>query len=345
VTTQRALASLSAAVFAAVLAPAASAATQVGSGTTAWGEPFTLNVTEQKTPSGTLRCLEFEGPTGGGSGCPLAKPRADEIDVGSSTDCVHKQVALYGALNPAVARVQVRLVGGRIVNATRFDPNPQVDPDIAYWIATYKGLTDARSITAIAADGTVLARDRDAAQGLCEEDHPFRGRRWTVGRAVGVDHAALRLDAYRSSVQRNGRRIPGLCLGLARRLPGDAHSEATSSACGVRFERGTKALELFGAGDGCASGRMLYAYGLARRKVARIVIRSSAGETVAVPRRPPRWLHAAGRIWFATLRWPASGAVFDAQDANGKTIAKDRVKPLSPRIVGECSGDSLSGSI
>jgi hypothetical protein len=45
------------------------------------------------------------------------------------------------------------------------------------------------------------------------------------------------------------------------------------------------------------------------------------------------------------VRWPASGVVVDAQDRLGRTIAKDRLKPL--RIPGgpACPGGSLIGTI
>jgi hypothetical protein len=332
--------------FFALAASAWAADTTVGSGTTAWGDVFTLRVTtEKKTPGGPVRCLAYEDASGGGAGCPLERPPADTIDTQTDVSCGSKRVAIYGALDARVARVVVRLVGGRTITGTRFDPVAAIDPQMAYWIVTFKGLTPVRSITAIAADGSVLARDRDTPR-PCEDEHEFHGRRYEVARFTDPDGTAWRLEGYRGLIRDDGRLQRTLCFDLRQALTGDPfYVGGVSGACGVTIEPGAKALAVVGDGNGCGAGSNLILYGLARAKVARIVVRSKAGWKVAVPRSAPRGLRTVARVWAVAVRWPASGVVVDAQDRLGRTIAKDRLKPL--RIPGgpACPGGSLIGTI
>src|SRR3954462_8469240 len=65
-----------------------------GSGTTEWGEAFTLTVRTQTAAGRTLRCLGYEGAQGGGSGCPLMRPALNAVDSQASLDCGHKRLRL-----------------------------------------------------------------------------------------------------------------------------------------------------------------------------------------------------------------------------------------------------------
>ncbi len=249
------------AVAALVFAAPAHAATVVGSGETAWGEHFTMSVSERKFPDEhgrlrTLDCLDLRDDSGGGSGCPLTAPKEHFFDVQSDYSCGRRgTTAIYGALDPRVAAVQVRLGGGRILHAQRFDPDPAVDPDIAYWIATTRGLPIIRSITAVGADGAVLRRDRDVQGGraACEPDHPFRGRRLLLGSGTLPNGHDWQMNAYRRTVTEDQKRQKRLCIGLeiensviSRFRPFDP----TSESCGFRLDKRVRAMALGGSTDG-----------------------------------------------------------------------------------------------
>jgi hypothetical protein len=325
-----------------VLAGPASAAEPivVGTGTTAWGRPFTLSVSTQKPAGRTMRCLDFaEGPSGGG-GCPLTRPALDTVDTQASVDCRHKRVSLYGALDARVARVVVRLVGGRVLEATRFDPVAAVDPRMAFWAATFTGATAVRSVTTVAADGSVLARDRHALLSSCAEEREFSGRRYPVG-FVNTDGQTWRLDAFRGLIHDAGEGlVRTLCFSLERVPSGGGLNIGGSATCGVTLTPEAKALAINADDVGCEADVNLILYGVARARVARIVFRSRSGWTAAIPKAAPRRLHAGGKLWLAAIHMPASGVVIDAQDARGRTIAKERLKP--DRIPG-VTGCAVSG--
>src|SRR4051794_1743302 len=330
-----------------VLAGAASAAdsTTVGSGTTEWGEAFTLTVSTQKAAGRTLRCLGFEGAQGGGSGCPLTRPALNEVESQASLDCEHKRLVLYGALDARVARVLVRAIGGQTIEATRFDPVPAVDPQMAYWAASVKDATGVRSVTTVGADGSVLARDRDAVSSSCAEEREFTGRRYRVGLVTDGDGAAWRLDAYRGLIRDDGRLVRTLCFDLTQAPADHSLNGASSGTCGTSLTSEAKALAINAEDVGCGTGVNEILYGIARPKVARIVFRGRSGTTIALPQSSPPRLHAGGRLWLVGIHMPRTGFVIDAQDRYGHTIAKERIKPYKIPGVPGCPTSGGFGTL
>jgi uncharacterized glyoxalase superfamily protein PhnB len=324
----------------ALAAPAAGADTIIGTGTSAWGEPFSLSVSTERAAGKTMRCLAYRGSDSEGSNCPLTRPTPDAVETEGSVNCQRKRGTLYGAIDARVARVVVRLVGGRVIEATRFEPVPAVDPQMAYWIASFKGTTAVRSVTTVAADGSVLARNRDPGTSSCAEERQFNGRRYPVGMVTDAAGHSWRLEAYRG-LERDDEEglVRTLCFSLTPAAPGRGLG-GDSIICGLELTPDAKALAINADDLGCEANVNLILYGVARPKVARIVFRSRAGVTVAVPKRMPRALHAGGRLWMAAIHVPASGFVIDAQDRRGRTIAKERLKPHKIPGVTDCA---LSG--
>ncbi|HEX6713330.1 MAG TPA: hypothetical protein VF066_08090 [Thermoleophilaceae bacterium] len=333
-------------VFFAFVAPASAADTIVGSGKTAWGAEFVLSVSEEKGPTGPEHCLNYADADGADGGCPLERPPADQIDAETSISCERRHVTVYGALDARVARVIVRLVGGRAIEARIFEPQPAIDPQMAYWVASFKGLRPVRSITTVATDGSVLARDRNPTERPCEEDRNAHARRYPIAALAEPGGQAWQLSAYRGLIddeEADGHHlVRTLCFEVTQ-LPRDPINGASSSSCGVGISRKTRALSVEGDGVGCNPGRLIL-YGLARSTVGRIVIRSRAGWAVAVPKAGPPRLHAPARLWSALVAWPPSGIVIDAQDRRGRTIAKQRIKPAVAPGVSACAG-SFFGSM
>jgi hypothetical protein len=324
----------------ALAVPAAGADTIIGTGTSAWGEPFSLSVSTEKALGKTMRCLAYRGSDSESSNCPLTRPALDAVETDGDVNCQRKRGTLFGALDPRVARVVVRLVGGRVVEATRFAPVPAVDPQIAYWTASFTGTTAVRSVTTIAADGSVIARKRDPITSSCAEERDFNGRRYPVGTVTDAAGHRWHLEAYRG-LERDADQglVRTLCFSLTPPAPGRGLG-GDSIICGLELTSDAKAL-VFNADDlGCEAHVNLILYGVARPNVARIVFRSRAGVTVAVPKRMPRALHAGGRLWMAAIQVPASGFVIDAQDRRGRTIAKEQLKPHKIPGVTDCA---LSG--
>ena len=326
----------------ALVAPASGADTTIATGTTAWGEPFSLSITHEKAGGRTMTCLSYRGEDNEGSKCPVERPALNVVDSDGSVDCEQKHGSLYGAIDARVARVVVRLVGGQTITATRFDPVAGGDPQTAYWVATFKGATGIRSITTVAADGSVLARDREVGSNTCAEDRTFQGRRYLVGQ-VNADGKTWRLEAYRGLERDNDQGlVRTLCFTLR---PATTIGGTESASCGITLTPDAKALAINAEDLGCQANVNLILYGIARAKVARIVFRSRAGVTVAVPKRMPRALHAGGRLWMAGIFVPASGFVIDAQDAHGRTIAKERLKPHKIPGVGGCAVSGGFGTL
>jgi hypothetical protein len=268
------------------------------------------------------------------------------VDVGASVDCERKQVLLYGALDARVARVAVRLVGGKLIEASRFEPVAAVDPRMAYWAASFTGTTAVRSITTVAADGSVLARERSAPSSSCAEEREFTGRRYQVGLVTDGDGKTWRVDAYRGLVHDDDAGlVRTLCFGLKQVRTDEPLTNGGSSSCGIELSREAKALAISSDTLGCQAGVNQMLYGVARPKVARIVFRSRAGWTVAVPTAAPRGLKVRGRLWVVGIHVPKTGFVIDAQDRLGRTIAKRRIKPYKIPGIRGCPTSSGFGEL
>lgn len=327
----------------ALAAPASGADTIIGTGISPWGDSYSLGVTTEKAGGKTMRCLHLQGAGSDASNCPIERPPLNAVATEGGIDCENKRGTLYGAIDAHVARVVVRLVGGTTVEATRFAPVASVDPEIAYWVASFKG-TAVRSVTTVAADGSVLARDRNVGSGTCAEDRQFRGRRYPVG-TVNSDGTTWKLTAYRGLERDDDDGlVRTLCFSVSPTPPGRGLN-SESVACGFELRPEAKALAINADDLGCQANVNLILYGIARPKVARIVFRSRAGVTVSVPKRMPRALHAGGRVWMAGIYVPASGFVIDAQDRNGHTIAKERLKPYKVPGGGDCAVSGGFGTL
>jgi hypothetical protein len=322
----------------ALAAPASAADTIIGTGTTPWGESFTLSAKAEKSGGRTMHCLTYSAGDGDSSNCPLERPALNGVETHGTVDCEQRRGVVYGAIDARVARVVVRLVGGKTVEATRFEPVAAIDPQIAYWLAGFKGTTAVRSVTAIGADGSVLARDRKPNSDSCAEERDRGGRRYPVGVVSGADGKTWRVEAFRGWIDdEDDGLVRTLCFSL-RPSPVIVEDPglSDSAACGIELTPETKALAINADDLGCGADVNLILYGVARPKVARIVLRSRAGWTVAVPKLAPRRLHAGGRLWVAGIHVPGSGFVIDAQDRDGRTIAKERLKPFKVPGVPGC---------
>ena len=314
--------------------------TVVGEGTTAWGAHYTLTASKQHDD----RCLDFTLADGRGGVC--TNEELETIDVQGAPTCTRtRNLALFGWVTSDVASVRVRLSGGRSLRATRFDPVPSVESDVAYWVASTRGEPRVLSVTAVAADGRVLRRIINPLgdeRELCGRRHVFRGRRFLVASgSLPPQFRNWALYAYRRNVREEGERThrDDLCTTFKGRNVIDSGGD---EQCGQHMYSAVKAFTLGVEIEGCRAGTTVVVHGLARARVARLVLKRHAGWTPVPLVEAPAWLRVRSRFFAAAAKTGAWASVLIAQDRAGREIA--RFKIPAPRKPIRVDGHEVCGS-
>ena len=269
------------------------------------------------------------------------------IDASGGSTCVGKRhLILYGALDHNVASVRLRLSGGRSLLATRFDPVPDVDPAVGYWVASTRSRPRVLSVTALTSDGSVLRRIvnpiGDEQEGCGRQE--FRGRRFLIARgSLPPLLGNWTLHAYRRDVRDSGQptRKAVLCIAsTGGNVVGGGSSSGES--CGERLSGQAKAFALQVDAEGCKSDTTLLVHGMARRRVARMVLKSRVGWTLLPLVKPPAWLRLRSRFFAGAVKVGNSSSVVVAQDRAGRDLARYRIP--GPRKPIRVRGQDLCGS-
>jgi hypothetical protein len=103
-----------------------------------------------------------------------------------------------------------------------------------------------------------------------------------------------------------------------------------------------KAFALEVDSDGCKGDTTLLLHGLARPRVARMVLKSRLGWRLLPLVEPPAWLKLRSRFFAGAAKTGTASSVVVAQDRAGREIARFRVP--GPRKPIRVRGEDLCGS-